>query len=173
MITLDRVRALVARPVGAVLDYIRADLAADVDALAIERDDLAEQLRRAGQRMADSRRHWRAAVAQAYEPERDGVCVKVRYHREADALQHAIRIAVLSPGQTFHTYRCDRCPPYPGLGYDARPFHVGHTWPLAYGSLWVEGEFLNYACGCAFGLITRDPVTHCPTHSPTTEENRS
>src|SRR4051794_22983979 len=87
----------------------RDDLAAQVDALAYERDELTEQLSRAEQSNRDLRAARRRLIAEAFEPVQVGGCTKLRYLRPADAEQHAIQIAQRAWGECFNAYPCRVC----------------------------------------------------------------
>lgn len=143
-----------------------SDLAAQVDALALERDDLrmvAEMLTakvaRAEQANMDLRRNVRAA----YEPVQVGDCRKIRHTSRDAAEQHAIEVATRSPGDVLSTYACRLCPPYPVT--EEKPWHVGHCPPGSAGSLTVERGVLHYWCGCKFSINSGDQVWACPTHN--------
>lgn len=143
-----------------------AELAAQVDELATERDDLrmvAEMLTakvaKTEQANVDLRRNVRAA----YEPVQVGDCRKIRHTSREAAEQHAIDVAAASPGDVFNTYTCRVCPPYPATR--EKPWHVGHCPPGAAGSLTVERGVLHYWCGCKFSIVTRDQVWACPSHT--------
>jgi hypothetical protein len=139
------------------------ELCAQVDALAYKRDELTKQVASLKSAMAQQRRDLRANMLAAYEPETVGWCSKVRYLREEDADQQAVRLATISVGDSFSTYRCERCLRYPVS--DTRPWHVSHAERTRAGALWVEGRMLHRQCGCTHRLGTGRTVTHCSLHA--------
>lgn len=141
------------------------DLAAQVDALATERDDLrsvAEMLTEKIARIEQANTDLRNNVRAAYEPVQVGECRKVRHTSREAADQHAIEVATRSPGDVLNSYPCRVCPPYPVTGL--RPWHVGHCGSGAVGALWVELRVLHYWCGCKFSISTGEQVWVCNDH---------
>lgn len=131
----------------------RDELAADVDRLAYERDDLSEKLAAARQQLRE-----------LLEPE-PGVagvtCTKIRYLHWADAADHAVRLAHKQPGDVFRPYPCRICPPYPVQG--SRPFHVGHCWETSVDGVRLADGVLRWGCGCSYAP-TGETLQTCPEH---------
>lgn len=137
-----------------------ASLSRQVDDLAIERDDLTEQLARTTQ----SRDDLRAAMKAAYEPAQSERCRKIRYLHRHDAERHAIDVADRTGDEgAWNAYQCHFCPPHPG--YRTQVWHAGHCRAGDAGAIRVQSGLATYRCGCVFSARTDEMLWRCGDHA--------